>query len=157
VHGLADCAPGTMGRGLYDFYVGHGVAFPGDPDGGDVSMAYHDFTHVVTGYATTPPDEVALQAMLTAAANFDHHFSGLVASLALYESAAFDVPGIVPKEGVLDRPGAADKLADAFRRGSQCTGDIGAIDFMSRLDDLLVDVRADYNIEAVTATPAWTV
>jgi len=150
VHGLADCAPGTMGRGLYDFYVGHGVAFPGDPDGGDVSMAYHDFTHVVTGYQPTPPDEVALQAMLTAASNGDHHFSGLVASLALFESAAADFPGIDPTEAVLDRPGAADRLADAFRRGSQCTGDFGAIDFMSRLNDLVVDVRAEYNIEAVS-------
>lgn len=158
VHGLAGCAPGTLGRGLYDFYAGQNLPFPGDTGGSDdPSMTYHDFTHVVTGYATTPPDEVALQAMLTAAADFDHHFSGLVASLALFESAAFDVPGIIPTEGVLDRPGAADKLADAFRRGSQCTGDIGAIDFMSRLDDLLVDVRADYNIEAVTSTPARTV
>jgi hypothetical protein len=51
---------------------------------------------------------------------------------------------------VLDRPGAADKLADAFRRGSQCTGDIGAIDFWARRDDLLVDVRTEYNIEAVS-------
>ena len=58
---------------------------------------------------------------------------------------------------MLDRPGAADKLADAFRRGSQCTGDIGDIDFWSRRDDLLVDVRAEYNIEAVNSTPARTV
>ena len=150
VHGLVDCAPGTMGRGLYDFYVGHGVAFPGDPDGGGVSMAYHDLTHVLTGYHPTPPDEVALQAMLTAASNGDHHFSGLVASLALFESAAAEFPGIAPTEAVLDRPGAADRLADAFRRGSQCTGDFGAIDFVSRLDDLVVDVRAEYNIEAVS-------
>ena len=157
VHGLAGCAAGTLGRGLYDFYVGHGLPFPGDPDGGDVTMAHHDFTHVVTGYTPTPPDEVALQAMLTAASNFDHHFSGLVGSLAALESATFELAGFVPREAVLDRPGAADKLADAFRRGSQCTGDIGAIDFWSRRDDLLVDVRAEYNIEPVNSTPARTV
>jgi hypothetical protein len=150
VHGLAGCAAGTLGRGLYDFYVGHGLPFPGDPDGGDVTMAHHDFTHVITGYTPTPPDEVALQAMLTAASNFDHHFSGLVAALAALESATFELPGFVPREAVLDRPGAADRLADAFRRGSQCTGDFGAIDFMSRLNDLVVDVRAEYNIEAVS-------
>jgi ubiquinone biosynthesis protein Coq4 len=133
------------------------LPFPGDPDGGDVTMAHHDFTHVVTGYTPTPPDEVALQAMLTAASNFDHHFSGLVGSLAALESATFELAGFVPREAVLDRPGAADKLADAFRRGSQCTGDIGAIDFWSRRDDLLVDVRAEYNIEPVNSTPARTV
>jgi len=157
LHGLAGCAAGTLGRGLYDFYVDHGLPFPGDPDGGDVTMAHHDFTHVITGYTPTPPDEVALQAMLTAASNFDHHFSGLVAALAALESATYELPGFVPREAVLDRPGAADKLADAFRRGSQCTGDIGDIDFWSRRDDLLVDVRAEYNCEAVNPTPARTV
>ena len=45
--------------------------------------------------------------------------------------------------------GAADNLADAFRRGEQCTGDITGIDFLLRRDDRLVDVRAEYNIEAV--------
>jgi len=150
VRDLADCAPGTVGRSLYDFYVGHGLSFPGEPDGGDVTMAHHDFTHVVTGYHPTPADEVALQAMLTAASNFDHHFSGLVASLAAFEAGTFDFPGIVPREAVLDRPGAADNLADAFRRGAQCTGDIAGIDFLLRRDDLLVDVRAEYNIEALS-------
>ena len=67
--------------------------------------------------------------MLTAATGFDHHFSSLVASLALFEAAALDFPGFVPKEGVLDRPGASDELADAFRRGAACNGDISTIDF----------------------------
>jgi hypothetical protein len=151
VHALANCRPGTLGRGLHDFYASQGLPFPGDPDGGDPSLAYHDFTHVLTGYGTTPPDEVALQAMLTAAAGFDHHFSSLVASLALFEAAAFTMPGFVAREAVLDRPGAADELADAFRRGDLCTGDISQVDFIARKDDLLADVRAEYNIEPAGA------
>ena len=92
---------------------------------------------------------VALQAMLTAVANFDHHFSGVVATLAAFEAGTFDSGGFVPGEAVLDQPGAADNLADAFRRGEQCTGDITGIDFLLRRDDRLVDVRAEHNIEAV--------
>ena len=143
---LAACRPGTLGRGLYDFYADLGVPFPGEPGGGSPTLAHHDVTHVLTGYGTTPPDEVALQAMLTAASRFDHHFSGLVASLALFESAAFDLPGFVPKEGVLDRPGAADELADAFRRGEACSGDISEVDYLARRDDLLVDIQAEYGV-----------
>ncbi len=143
---LGTCPDGSLGRGLYDFYVGLGIPFPGEPDGGAVSLAHHDFTHVVTGYGTTPPDELALQAMLTASANFDHHFSGLVASLALFEAAAFEIDGFVAKEGVLDRPGAADELADAFRRGSACTGDFTTIDVMARKNDSLEAVRAEFGV-----------
>ena len=143
---LGSCPEGSLGRALYDFYVGMGIQFPGEPGGGAVSLAHHDFTHVVTGYGTAPPDEVALQAMLTASANFDHHFSGLVASLALFESAAFEIDGFVPKESVLDRPGAADELADAFRRGSACSGDLTTIDVMARKNDSLEAIRAEFGV-----------
>lgn len=143
---LEHCPPGSLGRGLYDFYDELGVPFPGEPGGGEPTLAHHDVSHVLTGYGTTPPDELALQAMLTAAGGFDHHFSGLVASLALFESAAFDVPGFVPKEGVLDRPGAADELADAFRRGDACTGDISTVDFMARRNDSLADIQAEFAV-----------
>ena len=143
---LEHCPPGSLGRGLYDFYVDLGVPFPGEPDGGDPSLAHHDVTHVLTGYGTTPPDEVALQAMLTAASGFEHHFSSLVASLALFEAAAFDLPGFDPKEGVLDRPGAADELADAFRRGEACTGDITTVDFMARRDEQLAEIQAEFGV-----------
>ena len=143
---LEHCAEGTLGRGLFDFYVDLDVPLPGEPDGGDPSLAHHDVTHVLTGYGTTPPDEVALQAMLTAASGFDHHFSGLVASLALFEPATLDFPGFVPKEGVLDRPGAAEELADAFRRGEACTGDISTIDFMARKDEQLASIQDEFGV-----------
>ena len=77
---------------------------------------------------------------------FDHHFSGLVASLALFESNAFDIPGFEGKEGALDRPGAADELADAFRRGDACTAYISTVDFFERKDDLLVDIQAEFGV-----------
>ena len=84
--------------------------------------------------------------MLTAATGFDHHFSSLVASLALFEAAALDFPGFVPKEGVLDRPGASDELADAFRRGAACNGDISTIDFLVRRDEQIVEIRAEFDL-----------
>ena len=48
------CPAGSLGRGLFDFYVDLGLSFPGEPEGGDVSLAHHDVTHVLTGYGTTP-------------------------------------------------------------------------------------------------------
>ena len=143
---LEHCPAGSLGRGLFDFYADLGVPFPGEPDGGPATLAFHDVTHVLTGYGTTPSDEVALQAMLTAATGFDQHFSALVASLSLFEGAAFDLPGFIPKEGVLDRPGAADELADAFRRGEACTGDISTVDFMDRKNEPLVSIQHEFGL-----------
>ena len=86
------------------------------------------------------------KAMLASATGFEHHFSGLVASLSLYEAGKFDILEITAKAGTLARPGAAAELADAFRRGSQCTCDFETIDHLARADDSLDDVRAECGI-----------
>jgi hypothetical protein len=143
---LADCPPGSLGRGFFDFYARWDLTFPGEEGGGDASLVPHDFTHVLAGYDADPPGELALQAMLTSATGFEEHFSGLVASLSLYEAGKFDILELTPKVGALERPGAAAELADAFRRGSQCTCDFEGIDHLSRADEPLERVRADCGI-----------
>jgi hypothetical protein len=103
---------------------------------------------VLAGYHTDGPSELALQAMLTSATNFEQHFSGLVASLALYESGKFDILDLVGRVGALDRPGASEELADAFHRGAECACDFSAIDHLARVDDPLDAVRDDCGIPA---------
>jgi ubiquinone biosynthesis protein Coq4 len=117
------------------------LPFPGEEGGGDASLVAHDFSHVLAGYEPEPPSEVALQAMLTSANGFDHHFSGLIASLSLFETGTFEIMDITPKMGVLDRAGAAAELGDAFWRGSQCTRDFSGLDHLARVDEPLEDVR----------------
>jgi hypothetical protein len=143
---LGECPAGSLGRAYFDFYERWGLAFPGEPGGGDLGLVVHDFSHVLAGYDADGPSELALQAMLTAATSFDHHFSGLVASLSLYEAGKFEILDIEAKVGALDRPGAAAELADAFRRGAACTCDFSAIDHLARVDDPLDAVRADCGI-----------
>jgi hypothetical protein len=146
LRGLAACPPGSLGRAYFDFYERWQLPFPGETGGGTASLVPHDFSHVLAGYEPDPPSEVALQAMLTSATGFDHHFSGLVASLSLFESGKFDIDDIAPKVGVLGRPGAAAELGDAFHRGSACAGDFSAIDHLARVDEPLDDVRRDCGI-----------
>ena len=146
LRGLSACAPGTLGRAYFEFYDRWQLPFPGEDGGGAASLVAHDFSHVLAGYEPDPPSEVALQAMLTSATGFDHHFSGLIASLALFESGTFDIDDLTPKVGVLDRPGAALELGEAFRRGTECTGDFSALDHLARVDDPLDDVRRDCGI-----------
>ena len=146
LRGLAGCPAGSLGRAYFDFYDGAGLAFPGEPGGGDLSLVSHDFTHVLADYGPTPVDEVALQAMLTSATDGEHHFTGFIASLGLFESGMLEFPDIVPKSEVLDRPGAAAEIADAIRRGAACDGDFQAVDHLGRADEPLESVRADLGI-----------
>jgi hypothetical protein len=146
---LGDCPPDSLGRAFFDFYQRWGIPFPGDDDGGGAHLVVHDFSHVLAGYEPDAPGELALQAMLTSATGFEHHFSGLIASLSLYEAGKYDVLDITPKTSALDRPGAAAELADAFRRGSECSCDFSAIDHLARVDDPLDTVRADCSIPAL--------
>jgi hypothetical protein len=145
---LQECPAGSLGHAYFDFLAGQGIAFPGEAGGGDSSLVAHDFSHVLAGYHTDGPSELALQAMLTSATDFEHHFSGLVASLALYESGKFDILDLVGKVGALARPGASEELADAFRRGAECACDFSAIDHLARADDPLDAVRNDCGIPA---------
>jgi len=143
---LSACAPGTLGRSFFEFYDRWHLPFPGEEGGGPVSLVAHDFSHVLAGYEPDPPSEIALQAMLVSATGFDHHFSGLIASLSLFETGTFEIDDITPKTRVLDRPGAAAELGEAFRRGAQCTCDFSALDHLARVDDPLAEVRRSCGI-----------
>jgi hypothetical protein len=146
---LGDCPPGSLGRAYFDFYQRWGLKFPGEPDGGDVIFVAHDFTHVLAGYEPDGPGELALQAMLVSATDGDYHFSNFCASLSLHEAGMLQSSvGIPPKLGTLARPGAAEELADAIRRGAQCTTDFATIDHLARADEPLGDVRRDLSIPA---------
>jgi hypothetical protein len=146
LRGLSACPPGSLGRAYFDFYDRWQLPFPGEEGGGTATLVQHDFTHVLAGYEADPPSEIALQAMLTSATGFEHHFSGLVASLSLFESGTFDIDDITPKVGALARPGATAELGEAFRRGASCTCDFAEIDHLARADDALDDVRRDCGI-----------
>jgi hypothetical protein len=146
LRGLANCPTGSLGRAYFDFYDRWGLAFPGEDGGGDVTLVAHDFSHVLAGYDADAPSEIALQAMLTSATGFAHHFSGLVASLALFESGKFDILDITPREAALDRPGATALVADAFRRGTTCTCDFSTIDHLARASEPIDAVRIDCGI-----------
>lgn len=145
---LEHCPPGSLGRAYFDFYQRYNLKFPGEPGGGDVIFVAHDFTHVLSGYEPDGPGELALQAMLVSATDGDHHFSNFCVSLSLHEAGLYDSDIVIDKVGTLARPGAPEELADAIRRGAQCSADFATIDHLSRVDEPLEDVRRDLSIPA---------
>ena len=53
---------------------------------------------------------------------------------------------VVPKQATLARPGAAATLADAIRRGEQCTGDFTTADHLAMVERDLADVREQFGV-----------
>ncbi|MGA7417864.1 MAG: hypothetical protein WBW80_07720 [Acidimicrobiales bacterium] len=144
---LRGCPDGSLGRAFIDFYQSNEFAMPSTATGLGISLVNHDFSHVITGYKPNDAvEEVALSAMLVSSANGEEHFSALAASMALYEVGLFDILGINPTKGVLDRHGAPDVFADAMRRGASCSADISSIDHLALADQPIRDVRASLSI-----------
>jgi hypothetical protein len=145
---LADYGEGTLGRAYVDFYDRNGLTLPGDDPAMPGLFVAHDMCHVIAGYEPTGPDEIGLGAMQLGVADTDVHWMQFLGNLSVHEAGFLGSQDgtLVPKEGTLDRPGAADTLAEAFSRGAQCTGDFTMIDHLAIADRQLDDVREEFGI-----------
>jgi hypothetical protein len=145
---LADYGEGTLGRAYVDFYERNGLRLPGDDPASPGLFVAHDMSHVIAGYEPTGPDEIGLGAMQLGVADTDVHWTQFLGNLSVHEAGFLGSQDgtLVPKEGTLDRPGAADTLAEAFSRGVQCTGDFTMVDHLAIADRQLDDVREEFGI-----------
>ncbi len=67
-HALESLPEGTLGHEFFRHYTQEGLAFPGQKGGFPVGALYHDFSHVISGYDTSPEGELknaAFQAGFT--------------------------------------------------------------------------------------------
>jgi hypothetical protein len=153
---IASCPAGSIGQGLHAFYARHGHADPGADGFGELSIVQHDFHHVVSGYGTAAQDEIALQGFLTRAER-PHHFTGLVASIGLFELGAFGhiFETIDPRVHALQRPGAMAGLAEAFQRGAAVTSAFSHIDVATLVDVDVEEFRAQHGVPSRSVPPAW--
>jgi hypothetical protein len=146
---LERCAPGTLGRALWDFYVERGFLFPGQVGAANPELAQHDWGHVLYGYGTTGIGEVQAAAFKAASSEFhgvDLQFFG---TLMIYQSALLTsyVTGTHPR-GEMEVPDAECRVADAIRRGRVCTLDPFApgLDFFDHVDEDIDELRERWNI-----------
>jgi hypothetical protein len=87
--------------------------------------------------------------MQLAITDSDTHWMQLMGNLGVHEAGYLDGGGkLVPKQGTLNRPGAAETVAHAFWRGAQCTDDFTTVDHLALADQPLEDVRASFGIPA---------
>jgi ubiquinone biosynthesis protein Coq4 len=119
---------------------------PGDDPHIPLTFVSHDMCHVIGGYELVGVDEIALGGMQLAVSDTDVHWLQLLGNLGVHEAGFLGAADLTPRLGALARPGAADTLAHAMARGSQCTGDFTCADHMAMADRPLADVRDEFGV-----------
>lgn len=154
VHALHDLPEGSLGWEYVEFYRRNGFVLPGDNPASPAFFMGHDMTHVIAGYGTSGEGEVCLSAFQLTMADTDVHWSLLLASLCAYECGFSSNDTFEGKYGVLGRPGAPEMLAEAFRRGAQCTGDFSVVDHFALAPLPLEEVRAMFGVPPLVGRDA---
>jgi ubiquinone biosynthesis protein COQ4 len=158
---LAHCAPGTLGAAwrahmvdnglaekLADGYraLTDGFAATGKLDRMPAVIRYkvlrgyqtHDIHHVLTGYTTAPPHELALQAF--GLAQMDFPYAAMTLSTIIGHMTFIDPWLIKP---------AMDAITDGWAFGRRARS-LQFVDFESMIDRPLADIRREYRLERDT-------
>ncbi|MGL5862564.1 MAG: hypothetical protein ACRCY9_15030, partial [Phycicoccus sp.] len=147
---LAELPPGTVGRGVHDFYLTRGFVVPGLPGSAPPLLAQHDWVHVVADYGTTVENEVEVFGYIARANDDPRAFSLLAMVVSLFETGLVGTGlGLfVADPGHLDSRGMPDRLGDALRRGALTTGsnDFLALDWFGLADRPVEVLRRELGI-----------
>lgn len=147
---LADLPPGTVGRGVHDFYLTRGFVVPGRPGSAPPLLAQHDWVHVLADYGTTVENEVEVFGYIARANDDPRAFSLLAMVVSLFETGLVDTGlGLfVADPGHLAARGMPERLGDALRRGAVTTGsnDFLALDWFAVADRPVEVLRRELGV-----------
>lgn len=122
---LETFADDTLGKRLWRHYHDHGFKFPGEAGGFPETGVYHDVSHVLAGYDTSPEGETLLGGFIAGYRERrpDHGFFTLLFVVSIF-SAGVDVTpiGVGARTGVIGN--VAPQLFDAIRRGAALGTDL---------------------------------
>jgi hypothetical protein len=117
---FCELPPGTLGRSVWEMYVGRGFALPGSPGGAPKYLAQHDFVHVLANYGTNLKGELEVFALIGRANPDPSGFAWLATLIGLFETGYISTTGFFDRnvrEHSLRAPGMHQRIADAIRRG----------------------------------------
>jgi hypothetical protein len=147
---LEQCPAGSWGRAVFDFYIEHGFTFPGEPASIRVVGAEHDWVHVLAGYETDPEGEIDVFGFIAGSMGNEEGLAMFASTLGLFQNGTIHrIAGekiAIATADTLDLPGAPDRLAEAFHRGTETTTDVLDLDHFAWRDVGLGDARRQLNV-----------
>jgi hypothetical protein len=140
----------TLGRAFFDFHERNGFALPDGISAIAETFVHHDTAHVITGYEPTGEGEIALGAMLLAAADTEKNWLAFIGNLLVHE-VGHVVPGYEnARTALLDHRLGRSMLVEALQRGTRCGRDLSNIDLLAMATRELEDVRGDFSVPAIS-------
>lgn len=137
---LGTCAPGSLGRAVYDHFVDNDFKFPGEVGG--IPLVFHDLGHVLSGYPTDPQGEIQQAAFQAGFARRDG-FSFLLFGILQFHVGMRITPVAKGYHGLFDVP----LVLAALERGACCKVDLSdGYDVFANKDRPLEEVRAELGI-----------
>lgn len=121
---LGTLPAGTLGHSLYTHYREHGFALPGEKGGFPEAGVYHDFTHVLGGYDTTPAGETLVGGITAGFKKGNPLFVVLFTFLNFGAGVNMTPAEQLHIAGILATPGLADQFFRAHARGQAMTVDL---------------------------------
>jgi len=117
---------GSLGHQFFRHCVSARVPFPGEKGGFPEGAIYHDVTHVLTGYDTSPEGEMKNAAFQAGYTHADHDFFTWLFSILLHTTGINLLPfpiEILP--GRIGQGSLAMDILGELRRGTEMKVDLG--------------------------------
>jgi tellurite resistance protein len=134
--------PGSLGRGYWEYCRRNGFALPGEKGGAAEPVVFHDCAHVLSGYGTTPDEEVQVACF---SAGFQRRDPFLFVFFVLVQfHAGFRMTPITEaRTGFFD----PEKALIAIRRGAAMNVDLNdGWDYWPVMGEQVDELRRRYNI-----------
>ncbi len=125
-HALEKLPKETLGNRFYQHCMDAGLPFSGEKGGFPIGALYHDFTHVLAGYDTSPEGEMKAAAFQAGFTRHDADFFTSLFAIVIHTAGVNLAP--FPMPVVLGRIGRGDLAIDvlhALERGAQMKVDLG--------------------------------
>ncbi len=151
---LGELPADALGRHFHDHCVAAGIAFPGEKGGFPEGAVYHDFTHVLSGYDTSPEGEMKAAAFQAGYTRGDWDFFTLLFALVIHTAGVNLAPFPMPRlPGRIGQPNLAVEVLHALQRGSVMNRDLGdGWNFWDVVEEPIDTVRQKLGIEPADAS-----
>ena len=124
---LGDLPEGTLGHQFYRHYSEEGLAFPGAKGGFPVGALFHDFSHVLAGYDTSPEGELKNAAFQAGFTKDDDDFFTALFAIVIHTAGVNLAPFPMPVlRGRIGQGTLALDVLHALQRGAAMKVDLGS-------------------------------
>ena len=148
---LGELPESTLGRRFFEHCVAEGIAFPGEKGGFPMGAVYHDFTHLLAGYDTSPEGEMKAAAFQAGFTEDDDDFFTALFAIVIHTAGVNLAPFPMPKlPGRIGQENLACEVLHALQRGSAVEVDLGnGWDFWEYVEQPIEAVRAELGVPPI--------